>query len=82
MGTLCGHYFCENCAIKKSRETKRCAVCGQNTKGIFNEARKLIKKLKKREEEEAKEAEKEAEEEAAAGEEAKSDDKTEAETAA
>ena len=45
--TLCGHYFCENCAISHHRNFKnRCFVCNENTKGILNAAPKLEAKLK------------------------------------
>ena len=47
--TLCNHYFCENCILKKSKRN-RCFICGENTKGILNSAPKLIAKLKKRKE--------------------------------
>ena len=46
--TLCGHYFCSSCAISASRNDPRCQACGKETSGVFNTARKLIKKLKER----------------------------------
>lgn len=46
--TLCGHYFCSSCAISASRNDPRCQACGKETSGVFNTARKLIKKLKDR----------------------------------
>ena len=47
--TLCGHYFCESCAIKRYKKTPSCFVCGAGTGGVFNKARKLIDMLKKKE---------------------------------
>ena len=29
--TRCGHYFCEKCALSKSKKSKRCFICGENT---------------------------------------------------
>jgi RING finger protein 113A len=46
--TLCGHYFCSTCAIGASNDSK-CQACGKETSGVFNTARKLIKKLKEKE---------------------------------
>lgn len=41
--TRCGHYFCERCAMQRyMKEKKRgCAICGQDTNGTFNVAKKL-----------------------------------------
>ena len=44
--TLCNHYFCAQCAINTSRTNSKCQACGKETSGVFNAARKLIKKLK------------------------------------
>jgi RING finger protein 113A len=44
--TLCTHYFCQECAIKRSKTNSKCAVCNKQTFGIFNKARKLIKFMK------------------------------------
>ncbi|GJD12711.1 Zinc finger CCCH domain-containing protein 1 [Galdieria sulphuraria] len=42
--TLCGHYFCESCALEYHRKNGgRCAVCSKATKGVFNTAHKLQK---------------------------------------
>ena len=41
--TLCGHYFCQQCAIDSSKKNTKCVVCDKQTFGIFNKARKLIK---------------------------------------
>uniref|UniRef100_A0A7I4YBR4 Zinc finger domain containing protein n=1 Tax=Haemonchus contortus TaxID=6289 RepID=A0A7I4YBR4_HAECO len=43
--TRCKHYFCETCALNAFRKNKRCAVCGENTGGVFNIAKDLIAKL-------------------------------------
>ena len=60
--TKCKHYFCEACALKHYRKSKRCYVCGVQTNGVFNPAKELIKKLKVLENEE-KEKDQEADEE-------------------
>lgn len=44
----CKHYFCENCALQRYVKNTRCAVCKEQTLGIFNTATDLIKKLKQR----------------------------------
>jgi len=41
--TLCGHFFCQQCAIDRSGANSRCAICDKQTFGVFNKARKLIK---------------------------------------
>lgn len=46
--TLCGHYFCQSCAMQKVKNSNsssagRCAVCDKQTFGVFNKARKLIR---------------------------------------
>ncbi len=46
--TLCGHYFCSQCALNASRNDSKCQACGKQTNGVFNSARKLIKKIKDR----------------------------------
>lgn len=45
--TKCKHYFCEKCALDNFKKSQRCAACGQNTHGVFNPAKELIKKLDK-----------------------------------
>eukprot|EP00762_Andalucia_godoyi_P001397 ANDGO_04892.mRNA.1 Pre-mRNA-splicing factor cwc24 len=37
--TECKHYFCEACALQRSRTTLKCAVCNRDTRGIFNTAK-------------------------------------------
>lgn len=44
--TKCGHYFCEQCALKENAKTGKCFVCGEPTKGIFNVAHAIIKREK------------------------------------
>ncbi|XP_036609961.1 E3 ubiquitin-protein ligase RNF113A-like [Trichosurus vulpecula] len=39
--TLCGHYFCEACALRHFRSSPRCYVCERHTHGVFNPARGL-----------------------------------------
>lgn len=41
--TLCGHYFCQKCAIDSNKKNSKCVICDKQTFGIFNKARKLIK---------------------------------------
>lgn len=43
--TKCKHYFCEGCALKEYKKSKRCFVCGVQTHGVFNVAKELIEKL-------------------------------------
>ncbi|XP_049849311.1 uncharacterized protein LOC126318364 [Schistocerca gregaria] len=42
--TECGHYFCEDCALARYAEDKRCAVCKEQTLGIFNSASAILKR--------------------------------------
>ncbi|RUS34573.1 hypothetical protein BC938DRAFT_479656 [Jimgerdemannia flammicorona] len=46
--TKCGHYFCENCAIKNYAKSPKCFACGAATGGIFNAAKNLKAKLVER----------------------------------
>lgn len=43
--TLCGHYFCEGCALRHFKTDTRCPVCQKQTSGVLNKAHKLIKQL-------------------------------------
>jgi len=43
--TKCKHYFCEQCALNRYKKTTRCAICNNQTSGIFNPAKELITKL-------------------------------------
>ncbi|KAF6036975.1 RNF113A [Bugula neritina] len=44
--TKCRHYFCESCALKHFKKSRRCFNCGQQTNGIFNPAKAIIAKMK------------------------------------
>lgn len=62
--TLCGHLFCEKCALERYSNDKTCAVCHKNTKGMFNNAKNVLdtiknNKKKKKEEQMTKKNEKE-----------------------
>jgi len=48
--TKCKHYFCEDCALQHYQKDQSCAVCKENTSGIFNVALDVIKKVKQVEE--------------------------------
>ncbi|KDD75818.1 hypothetical protein H632_c487p2 [Helicosporidium sp. ATCC 50920] len=43
--TLCGHYFCEQCALKAEATTGKCGACGEATRGIFNVAHDVLRRL-------------------------------------
>jgi len=56
--TTCNHYFCEKCALAHYAEEATCFVCGKNTNGIFNEAKKVelkVRELKRKTEQETRE---------------------------
>lgn len=44
--TKCKHYFCEKCALQHFKKSKRCFTCGEQTHGVFNTAKEIIKRLK------------------------------------
>ena len=44
--TLCGHYFCEECAVRQFGTSQACAICAKPTHGIFNPATKLLARIK------------------------------------
>mgnify|MGYP002621103499 CR=1 FL=1 len=50
--TRCGHYFCEECALRRYRKDPSCAACGAGTNGVFNAAKRLQKLLEKKRERE------------------------------
>lgn len=56
--TKCGHYFCQDCAIKRYAKSPKCFACGAQTQGIFNSAMKILERMqnkrKRREEEREK----------------------------
>jgi len=55
--TKCKHYFCESCAIDRYMIDPRCAICKENTNGIFNVALKLAKICEQRKQAQAAEKE-------------------------
>ena len=46
--TLCGHYFCEGCALKRMEKDPTCAICQHPLRGILNVAHKIVQKSKER----------------------------------
>jgi len=46
--TVCGHYFCEDCAMGNYAKTPKCMACGAPTNGIFNSCEALEEKIKQR----------------------------------
>ncbi|CAH0490519.1 unnamed protein product [Peronospora farinosa] len=38
--TICGHFFCEACALKHFKKSSRCFNCKKQTNGVFNAAEK------------------------------------------
>lgn len=46
--TLCEHYFCEDCILKKMEEGSKCPICKKQLRGTLNAAPKLVAKLKER----------------------------------
>ncbi|CAH0473999.1 unnamed protein product [Peronospora belbahrii] len=45
--TICGHFFCEACALKHFKKSSRCFNCKKQTSGVFNAAEEL--RVKERE---------------------------------
>lgn len=43
--TLCAHYFCEACALKRMVRDTTCAVCKTQLRGTLNTAHRLVAKL-------------------------------------
>jgi RING finger protein 113A len=43
VGTQCGHYFCERCALQHYSSSAKCFTCEKPTNGIFNDAPQKIK---------------------------------------
>ena len=69
--TRCKHYFCEKCALAGSTKGGgRCGVCNEPTKGIFNVAHDIIKRMKKQQEQggQAQQQEREGEQQQSDGE--------------
>lgn len=50
MQTVCGHHFCEECALAGFAKSPKCMTCGAPTNGIFNACEALEQKLKQRKE--------------------------------
>lgn len=47
--TNCGHYFCGKCIMDYGKEhSNKCPVCSKQTFGVFNIAKKVIKKMQER----------------------------------
>lgn len=44
--TLCQHYFCEDCALRRIQKEGTCAICKKQLRGTLNAAPKLTAKLK------------------------------------
>jgi Zinc finger C-x8-C-x5-C-x3-H type (and similar)/Zinc finger, C3HC4 type (RING finger) len=43
--TLCEHYFCEACALKRMETDTKCAVCAKPLRGVLNAALKLASRV-------------------------------------
>ncbi|DAZ97479.1 TPA: hypothetical protein N0F65_009962 [Lagenidium giganteum] len=50
--TVCGHFFCEQCALKNFKKSSRCFNCRKQTNGVFNAAEKLRRRERELGEEE------------------------------
>ncbi len=46
--TQCKHYFCEQCALKHNAKSGKCFVCEKPTRGIFNVANDILKKVQQK----------------------------------
>lgn len=46
VSTKCGHFFCESCALTRNKSTPFCATCNKPTNGIFNDATKILQKMR------------------------------------
>ena len=46
--TQCKHYFCEQCALKHNAKSAKCFVCEKPTRGIFNVANDILKKVQQK----------------------------------
>ena len=47
--TKCGHYFCEQCALKHFKKSSRCFTCNEQTSGVFNPAKEITRRMKENE---------------------------------
>ncbi|KAF0712241.1 Aste57867_4890 [Aphanomyces stellatus] len=54
--TICGHFFCEKCALKRYKKSSLCFNCQKQTNGVFNVAKRLREREKERLAEEANDA--------------------------
>nr|CAX73813.1 RING finger protein 113A [Schistosoma japonicum] len=43
--TICKHYFCSDCALKRYKKTARCYACTTDTKGFFKFAKNLLSRI-------------------------------------
>lgn len=63
--TVCGHYFCEDCAMTNFAKSPTCMACDRPTNGIFNSCDALEAKIKqKKADREAKRKKKQGESQA------------------
>jgi len=46
--TVCGHYFCEDCALSNFARTPKCMTCDAPTNGIFNTCDALEDRIKQK----------------------------------
>ncbi|KAA8907815.1 hypothetical protein TRICI_004896 [Trichomonascus ciferrii] len=46
--TKCNHYFCEECFLNEYRRKKGCFICGRDTMGVAQPAKKLSSLLKQK----------------------------------
>ena len=46
--TVCNHYFHEQCALRHNTKTGKCFLCEKPTRGIFNMANEIIRKVKRK----------------------------------
>ena len=44
--TICGHVFCESCAINHYKNEKTCFKCDKATNGVFNNGQDLVEKAR------------------------------------
>jgi len=56
--TVCGHHFCEDCAMEGYATSPACMACGLATNGIFNSCDSLEEKIKKKKTDKIEEKEK------------------------
>merc|ERR1712216_501985 len=54
--TICGHHFCEDCAMTNYAKTPKCMTCGSPTNGMFNSCDQIEAKIKAKKEAKAERA--------------------------